>query len=271
MTLRLLLAVLAVTALPACGSSAVPKEASKTPAVASQAAPPAGGMAPSASNENRFYNPVAGVSIEKRSSWAFMPLSMELANRKAVSVGKEETDAAMHDASTPPLVVIARYPEPSEKPNPTLKINLRPLAEMKGASPVEIGRTVAAIMAKAIPSFELDGGVLATQISGLDAATFRAHFTVDFTVEVPRLQRSFAITTQAWIVPRGDDGFTSPLPIRAAAQKTTRPTSRPCSRRSRFGSSGEPHGLLGSPMIRNYSRISLALRRDDRAASARAT
>ncbi len=162
MTLRPLLALVAVAALPACGSSAVPKQPSSTPAGASQAPPPASGTATSASDENRFYNPVAGVSIEKRPSWAFMPLEMELANRKAVSVGKEETDAAMHDASTPPLVVIARYPEPSDKPNPTLKINLRPLAEMKGAAPVEIARTVAAIMAKAIPSFELDGGVLAT-------------------------------------------------------------------------------------------------------------
>jgi hypothetical protein len=184
-----LAAVLAVAALSACGSSEVPR--AKSAAAASDGA------------ENRFYSPAAGISIDKRPSWFFMPLDLELANRKAVSVGKEETDAAMHDSSTPPLVVIARYPEPSEKPNSTLKINLRALGGLKGFSALQITQAVADSMMKAIPSFELDGGVRAVQVSGLEAGTFRAHFTL----VVPRLERSFSVKTQAWIVPRGEDGI----------------------------------------------------------------
>jgi hypothetical protein len=192
------LALILAAGLPACASSA-------TPARAPAAAGPAGAAperAP-ATNENRFYSPVAGVSIEKLPSWFFMSFEMELANRQAVSVGREETDAAMHESTIPPLVVIGRYQEPSQKPNPTLKINLRALGDLRGASAVNTARAVADFMRTIIPSFALDGDVRATQVSGLDAGTFRAHFTLD----VPHLNRSFPVKTQCWIVPRGDYGF----------------------------------------------------------------
>lgn len=132
-----------------------------------------------------------------------MPLDLELANRKAVSVGNAQTDAAMHESSTPPLVVIARYPEPSEKPNPTLKLNWRLLGDLKGAAPLEIARVVADLMKKTIPSFELDGDVHTVRLSGLEAGTFKAHFSL----EVPHLDRSFPVTTEVWLVPRGNFGL----------------------------------------------------------------
>ena len=191
---RLLLTLLATAALCSCGSGSVPRQPPKEPA--SSRTSPEGHT----QDENRFYSPVAGVSIEKQPTWVFMPLELELANREAVSVGKKETDAAMHDATTPPLVVIARYPEPSEKPNPTLKINMRALGDLKGSSPVDITRAVASVMANAVPTFKLDEEIGAAQIGGLDAGVFRAHFRL----EVPRLGRSFIVKTQGWIVPRGN-------------------------------------------------------------------
>ena len=194
MASRLIVALLATAGLCACGSGNAPREPAKA-APSNRASPERG-----AANENRFYSPVAGVAIEKRPTWVFMPLELELANREAVSVGKKETDAVMHDGTTPPLVVIARYPEPSDKPNPTLKINMRALGDLKGASPVDITRTVANVMANAVPSFQLDEEIQAAQVGGLDAGVFRAHFTL----EVPRLGRSFVVKTQGWIVPRGN-------------------------------------------------------------------
>jgi len=198
---RLLLALLAVAQLSGCGSS--DSRPAKTPVAGGDASRASGAEVPAGANGNRFFSPVAGVSVEKRPSWVFGTLESELANRRAVSVGREETDAVMHEGKTPPLVVIARYEEPSAKPNPTLKINLRELGEVHGASALAITRAVADAMAKAIPSFELEGAVQATHLSGLDAGTFRAHFTL----EVPDLARSFDIKTQAWIVPRGDHVF----------------------------------------------------------------
>lgn len=187
--------------LAACGSSA-PAEPPKTPA-STTPSPPENAGANKLVNGNRFFDPVTGVSIDKLPNWAFMSLDAEVANRRAVSVGKAETDEHMHDGATPPLVVIARYPEPSEKPNPTLKITLRPLGELRGVPALDVTRAVAQVMAGAVPSFALDGEIAPARVSGLDAGTFRAHFTL----EVPRLGRSFVIKTQAWIVPRGDDGF----------------------------------------------------------------
>jgi len=188
--------------LSGCGSSAAPKQPAMAP-TPSQASASARGAPPNESDENRFYSPVAGLSIEKRPNWAFVTLEMELANREAVSVGKQETDAVMHDGTTPPLVAISRYQEPSEKPNPSLKITLRALLELTGASAVEIARSVTETLKQAIPSFQLDSEIRAAQVDGLAAGTFHAHFTVD----VPRLQRSFPVTTQAWIVPRGKYAF----------------------------------------------------------------
>jgi len=199
---RLPLTLVLAAGLSACGSSGRQREPAQAPAGGAEAAAAPSGATPAA-NENRFYNPVAGVSIQKLPSWFFMSFEMELANRKAVSVGREETDAAMHDSSIPPLVVIGRYEEPSEKPNPTLKINLRALGDLRGASAVNAARAVAKFMLTIIPSFELEGDVQPTQVSGLDAGTFRAHFTLD----VPHLGRSFPVKTQCWIVPRGDYGF----------------------------------------------------------------
>jgi hypothetical protein len=196
-TLRILLAWLATAGLWACGSRSAPSKAATAPAA--QTTPP-GGVGSQATDGNRFYSPMAGISIEKQPNWVFMPLEMELANREAVSVGKKETDAVMHDGTTPPLVVISRYPEPSAKPNPTLKINLRALGDLKGAPPVEITRQVAVVMANAIPTFQLEEEIRDAEIGGLEAGVFRAHFSL----EVPRLGRSFTVRTQGWIVPRGN-------------------------------------------------------------------
>ncbi|HWP07578.1 MAG TPA: hypothetical protein VNN72_17630 [Polyangiaceae bacterium] len=195
---RILPALLALAGLCSCGSGSAPRDPSKTQAT-SQSAPGAS----QATNENRFYSAVGGVSIEKLPSWSFMPLEFELQNREAVSVGKKETDAAMHDSTTPPLVVIARFPEPSDKPNPTLKINRRALGDLQGAAPVEITRQVVMVMANAVPSFQLDDEIREAEIGGFPAGAFRAHFTI----EVPRLGRSFTVRTQGFIVPRGNYGL----------------------------------------------------------------
>ena len=182
-------------ALSSCAGGAAPREPAKAPASATPA-----GSAPAKADENRFYSPVAGIRIDKQPSWSFMSLEHELANRQAVSVGNANTDAVMHDSTTAPLVVIARYPEPSEKPNPTLKITLRALADLRDTPPVEIARAVAQTMSLAIPSFVVDGDARALQVGGLPGGTFRAHFTL----EVPHLGRTFAVNTEAWIVPRGE-------------------------------------------------------------------
>ena len=196
---RLSFPVLALAALSACGGGTAPREPAKAPA---SAEPGAGASARHSlpADENRFYSPVAGISIDKQPSWSFMSLEHELANRQAVSVGNANTDAVMHDSTTAPLVVIARYPEPSEKPNPTLKITLRPLADLRATPPVDIARAVAKVMSQAIPTFEVEGHARALEVGGLPGATFRAHFTL----EVPHLQRTFPVSTEAWIVPRGE-------------------------------------------------------------------
>jgi len=198
---RLSLAMLAVVALSSCGGGAA-HEPAKTPA-SQEPGGSAGAPSSAAANDNRFYSPVAGITIDKQPSWSFMSLEHELANRQAVSVGNEETDKVMHDSTTAPLVVIARYPEPSEKPNPTLKITLRPLADLRGTPPVDIARAVAQVMAQAIPTFEMEGDARALQVGGLPGATFRAHFTL----AVPHLERSFPVNCEAWIVPRGEYGI----------------------------------------------------------------
>jgi hypothetical protein len=189
----------ALAGLAACAGTARQAEPAKTPAANSA---PARAVS-AAADGNHFEDPTAGVAIDKRPSWAFMPLEAEVANRRAISVGDENTDKLMHDGSAPPLVVIARYTEPSETPNPTLKINLRRLGDVSGASAVEITRAVAHVMSKAVPSFTLDDEIRPTQVSGLAAGTFRAHFSV----EVSNLGRSFVVKTQGWIVPRGQDAF----------------------------------------------------------------
>lgn len=188
-----------VAGLVACTATARDAQPAKTPAANSATVRTAG----AAATGDHFEDPSAGVAIDKRPSWAFMPLDAEVANRRAISVGDENTDKLMHDGSAPPLVVIARYTEPSETPNPTLKINLRRLGDVSGASAVEITRAVAHVMSKAVPSFTLDDEIRPTQVSGLPAGTFRAHFSV----EVSNLGRSFVVKTQGWIVPRGQDAF----------------------------------------------------------------
>ncbi len=79
-----------------------------------------------------FTNPTFGISVTKPADWQFMSAEQNLDNLKRTIVKDEEFQQLLQRYATAPLVVMAKYPEPFDDLNPSLKVNVRPLGELPG-------------------------------------------------------------------------------------------------------------------------------------------
>jgi hypothetical protein len=165
-------------------------------------------------NADRFFSHVAGFSLTKAPAWVFGTAEWEAAARSRTSVGTREIDEAIRERARLPLVIVSRYPEPNDRPNPTLKVGVRPLGELRGKSAAEIARVLVDLLKPSMRAFALDGEIAATEVDGLPAAEFRTTFeaVVEGTV--------YPVRARTWIVPRGAHLF-----IIGAAEPATGGTS----------------------------------------------
>jgi hypothetical protein len=135
----------------------------------------------------------------KPHEWIFGTLELEEANRRRVSVGDKDVDEKLRANASAPLVTIAKYPEPTDKLNPSVKVVLRPLGQLQGKSPREIAQITARGMSAAIPSFRVEGDIEKAAIDGHDAAFFRSRFSIT----AGEQGSTFAVRSRTWLVPRG--------------------------------------------------------------------
>lgn len=152
---------------------------------------------PVAAPADRFSSELAGFEITKPSDWVFGTAEWESAARARVSVGTPELDAAIREQARLPLVIVLRYPEPSDVPNPTFKAGLRPLGALEGRSPSEIASIVIESMKPAMHAFELEGEIEQSTVGGLESANFRAKF------QIKSDTATYDVRSKTWLVPRG--------------------------------------------------------------------
>jgi len=177
---------LVVALLLACGGSEQTRPASKSAASV---------------EANRFVSETLGFSIARPEGWHFE--TAQLAERDHTKNGQETFGALQRKYEHEPFVTLLKYEQASSKLNPSVKVTLRPLAELQDKPPKQIASMVASGMKQTIPTFALLEPVRETELSGRRAGFLHAHFKAE--------DRASGIThhvrSRMWLVPRGDRLF----------------------------------------------------------------
>lgn len=155
-----------------------------------------------ATDSTAFSSPTAGLQLTKPSEWSYQTAAQNMDNIKAVKLSDAELHAAMQKYATAPLVAMTKFPEPFDDVNPSFKVNIKPYGGLKGKLPQEIISLVVPQFQKAFKDFVLVQSPTEVVVSGIKSAYAR----MNYSLEIPD-GRSFPITSELWVVPRGDYFF----------------------------------------------------------------
>jgi hypothetical protein len=148
-----------------------------------------------------FKNPTAGLSVTKPAGWVYLTAEQNADNLKRTELSDQEFRAAVAKYATTPMVAMTKYPEPYADLNPSFKVNMRPLGELKGRSAIEITNLVLPQLQRAFADAKVVQPPMEVTVSGLKAAYAR----IDYTLRAGGEQ--FPTASELWIVPRGDFFF----------------------------------------------------------------
>lgn len=155
-----------------------------------------------AGETNQFESTTVGFKLTKPTEWQFVTAEENLENLKKIQMDDKEFHQQMIKYSTVPLVALMKYPEPFDDLNPSFKVNIKPLGQLKGADPKQILNLILPQFKKVFQDFELVQEPMNTKISGLAAAYMR----INYSLTIPD-GRKFPTASELWIVPRGDFFF----------------------------------------------------------------
>jgi hypothetical protein len=149
-----------------------------------------------------FSSATAGIQMTKPSDWHYVTAAQNLENIKALKLSDQEFHAAMQKYSTAPLVAITKFREPYEDVNPSFKVNIKPYGQLRGKKPAELITMLLPQFERVFKDFVLVTPATEVEVSGIKSA----YAQVNYVLETPGGD-SFPITSELWIVPRGDYFF----------------------------------------------------------------
>ena len=155
-----------------------------------------------ADSSNKFNSISAGFEITKPNGWYFVTAEENLENLKKVDMNDAEFKQLMLKYSTAPLVAMMKHKEPFDDLNPSFKVNIKPLGQLKGADPKQILGLFLPQFKKMFQDFSLVQSPVDIKVSGLSAGYMR----INYSLAIPD-GRTFPTTSELWIVPRGDYFF----------------------------------------------------------------
>lgn len=155
----------------------------------------------SAQPSDVFRNPTAGLEVTKPAAWVYLTAEQNAENLKRAELSDEEFRAAMAKYATAPMVAMTKYREPYEDLNPSFKVNMRALGELKGRSAVDIANLIVPQLQRVFTDAKVVQAPMEVTISGLKAAYTRIDYTLRAGGE------EFPTASELWIVPRGDFFF----------------------------------------------------------------
>ena len=155
-----------------------------------------------AQGTNEFESVTVGFKVTKPSEWQFVTAEENLENLKKVQMNDEELQQLMLKYSTAPLVAMMKYPEPFDDLNPSFKVNIKPLGQLKGTDPKKILGLIIPQFQKMFQDFKLVQAPIDTVVGKLPAAYMR----INYSLAIPD-GRTFPTASELWIVPRGDFFF----------------------------------------------------------------
>lgn len=149
-----------------------------------------------------FSNPMAGFTVTKPVGWHYVTAEQNLNNLKAAQLGDKEFQAAMVKYATTPMVAMTKHKEPYDDVNPSFKVNIKPLGQFKGKDPKEIIGVMLPQFQKLFKDFKLVQPPTNVSVTGISSAYTR----INYTMEVADIG-ALPITSELWIIPRGDYFF----------------------------------------------------------------
>ncbi len=155
-----------------------------------------------AANSNKFESITAEFSVLKPNDWQFITAEQNIENIKRTELNDKEFHKAMVKYSTAPLVAMMKYPEPFDDINPSFKVNIKPLGQLKGADPKKILGLILPQFEKIFQDFKLVQVPKDIKVSGHNAA----YMKINYSMKIPD-GRVFPTTSEMWIIPRGDYFF----------------------------------------------------------------
>ena len=108
----------------------------------------------------------------------------------------------MQKYTAAPLVAMTKFQEPYADVNPSFKVNIKPYGQLKGRQPRELIEILLPQFKKAFKEFEITQPPTEVEISGIQSAYARMNYIMETAGG-----DSFPITSELWIVPRGDYFF----------------------------------------------------------------
>ncbi len=155
-----------------------------------------------AQDTNVFESVTVGFKVTKPTEWQFVTAKENLENLKKVQINDEELQQLMLKYSTAPLVAMMKYPEPFDDLNPSFKVNIKPLGQLKGTDPKKILGLILPQFQKMFQDFKLVQAPTDTTVGKLPAAYMR----INYSLTIPD-GRTFPTASELWIVPRDDYFF----------------------------------------------------------------
>lgn len=149
-----------------------------------------------------FESKMAGLRLTKPESWFFISAEENWKNLEKTKMSNEEFQQAMLKYATTPLVAITKYKEPFNDLNPSLKINIKPLGQLHGASPLKIAELIVPSLKQAFPDLKVIQTPKEVLVGGLKGTYIHVQYLLK-----TQAGPSFPTSSEIWIVPKGNHFF----------------------------------------------------------------
>lgn len=159
-------------------------------------------LASFADEASHYSNPTVGLKLTKPEAWQFVSAQKNLESLKNVKLQDAEFQAAMLKYATAPLVVLMKFPEPYPDVNPSFKVTIKPLGQLKGMDAKEIAGHLLPLLQRTFKDVSVVQPPEDVTVSGLKGAYLRVTYTLEAVDAGP-----FPTSSELWIVPRGDYFF----------------------------------------------------------------
>lgn len=149
-----------------------------------------------------YSNPTFGLSITKPTGWHWMTAEQNQENLSKTKLDDEEFQRLITKYASAPMVAITKFEEPYENVNPSVKINVRSIAQLPEKDPVRILKMIMPRFEKVFNEFEINYGPVDTLVSDYGAAYARFYYNM-----ILADSTTFPTCSELWIVPKGDFMF----------------------------------------------------------------
>ena len=149
--------------------------------------------------QNQYENKTLGVSVVKPDSWVFMTDAQNRDNLSRTQMADSDFQKLVVERSRAPIFVIAKYPEPHDDLNPSVKISVRPAGILTEDGLVAALTAILQFVVSKVADDSVIGKVEKTEIDGFPAAVGEVMYTLG-----TQEGAAFPTKSRMWMVLKGE-------------------------------------------------------------------